>query len=304
MAGVREIVWTIPFDGTVADILHDFYGVSSGVCTQLRRTLGTVSVSDGEAWHPVRLPDRVQAGERLRILLPTETPESVPRYPIDVPILYQDDDIAIVSKPHGLATIPVHGHYGRALPNALACKWGDFVYRPVHRLDRDTSGLMVIARNRLAHGILSGSGMQRDYLALCQGKTELSGTIRVPIGAHPSDPFLRSVRQDGLPACTHYVRLAYRDDVSLLRLHLETGRTHQIRLHMAYLGHPLCGDLPYGGTACGGMQDRHALHSARVELVHPIRRNRCLWTQVPDFVAPYADTELVEAGLQRAFDTL
>ena len=292
MESARIIRIPVERAGTAEQALRAF-GVSSSLCTALRKRLGLVSLESERGPIAIRLTQRLERGQTIRVALPPDCPQPMPVYDLALDIAYQDEDLAIVVKPPHLASIAVHGHYGRALPNALAAVWGDFVYRPVHRLDRDTSGLIVIARNRFAHGALCASGLQREYLALCRGKTDERGIVEAPIGAHPDDLYLRAVRADGAPATTYYRRVAYRDGVSLVRLRLGSGRTHQIRLHMAHIGHPLCCDADYNPDPAppklpnGAVLDRQALHSARVALIHPVTKARLQRTHIPTFATDW-----------------
>lgn len=262
-----------------ADAILKREGVSSGVRKQLRKTLGTVCAvaADGSV-RPIRMVDCLQRGELLQIRLRDESPSSVPAYPHPIPIVYEDDDLAVIDKPAGIAVIPVHGHYGRSLANALAAIWGErFVYRPVNRLDRDTSGLMIVAKHRLAHAALSQGDIKKKYLALCEGLLPEEGVVDAPIALLCEDGMKRCVREDGKPARTLYRRLDYcAGGYSKAEVTLCTGRTHQIRVHMAYIGHPLCCDalyhphcepivLPDQTTLA-----RQALHSSYLQFVHPV----------------------------------
>ncbi|MDE5756002.1 MAG: RluA family pseudouridine synthase [Clostridia bacterium] len=274
----RRIEYVAPFDGRIEDILK-FNGVSSSVCVSLRKSLGLVcKIVDGREI-PLRLVDILSQGEVFCIYLVDEDVKSIPKSDIPVNIVYEDEDIAVIDKQAGLAVIPVRGHYGRCLANALANMWGDFVYRPVNRLDRDTSGLMIVAKNQLAHGVLSAEHIYREYVALCSGvfAGEKSGEINLPI-KRCGESMRREVNADGESAITHYEILNQYADYFSAKFVLKTGRTHQIRVHASHMGYPLCCDKLYNpnpqNVICpsGKTLDRQALHSCKLQFAHPISK--------------------------------
>lgn len=285
----RRLEYVAPFDGIVEDILK-FNGVSSAICTTLRKSMGLVCRIVGEQEIPVRLVDKLLQGESFCIYLVDE-PTPIPKADIPVNIVYQDDDIAVIDKQAGIAVIPVKGHYGRCLVNALANLWGDFVYRPVNRLDRDTSGLMIVAKNSLAHSLLSAGHIYREYVALCSGifTGESNGEIDLPI-KRIGESMRRQVHKDGDRAITNYEILMQYQDYFSAKFVLKTGRTHQIRVHSAYLGHPLCCDRLYNPDSkpviCpnGKVLDRQALHSYRLEFNHPISKKPMTFLSKADFL--------------------
>ena len=220
-----------------------------------------------------------QAGECLSVRLsdPERRSGIVPA-PGPLDIVYEDQDLLVLNKAPGVSVHPGPGHFDDTIGNFLLAYYdskgdgGDF--HPVHRLDRGTSGLLVVARHPHAQEVLKRQlhthDFQRIYLAICHGTpTPKAGTIELPIGPKEGSLVEQMVRLDGKSACTHYQTLRQVGPHCLVQLLLETGRTHQIRVHMAYLGHPLVGDFLYG-TEQLGLLERPALHSAKLSFRHPI----------------------------------
>lgn len=231
----------------------------------------------------------VKAGDEISFE-PSE-PEEYDVEPENIPldIVYEDDMIIVINKPSGMVVHPAPGNYTGTLVNALLYHCKDSlsgvggVMRPgiVHRIDKDTSGLLVVAKCDKAHVALSEElkyhGITREYRALCIGGfKEDEGTVDYPIGRHPKDrKKMAVVKEGGREAVTHYRVLERFGGISYLALELETGRTHQIRVHMSYKGHPLLGDEVYGASKCK-FEERHpklfdgqALHATRLTLTHP-----------------------------------
>jgi 23S rRNA pseudouridine1911/1915/1917 synthase len=196
-------------------------------------------------------------------------------------IVYEDDDLMVVDKPAGLVVHPAPSHRGPTLSEALAGRaaGGPDTWRPgiVHRLDRDTSGLMLVAKSDEVHAALQRElqerEIRREYLALVDGRPDArTGTIDAPIGRDRRDRTRHSIRTDRpRQARTHFEVERSLPRTTLLRVRLETGRTHQIRVHLAAIGHPVCGDPQYGGSTCGARLglSRQFLHSARLLFKHP-----------------------------------
>ncbi len=219
-------------------------------------------------------------GDELKIVLREGSSEGIVPKEQNFEIVYEDEDIMIVNKPHGLPTHPSIGNYENTLANGLMYyfmqKGEDRVFRAVNRLDRDTSGLMCIAKNSYAHHILSKQiqegTLKREYLALVMGDLSEEGTLNAPIARSKEGIIKREVSKSGQTAITHYKSIHRFGKTTLIGLHLETGRTHQIRVHMAHLGYPLVGDWLYGEEI--EQIGRYLLHSAYIELIHPVTGER------------------------------
>ncbi len=218
-------------------------------------------------------------GERVEVAAPDSVAE--PGEPVDVPfaVLFEDAHLLIVDKPAGVVVHPARGHWTGTLAQALAARaaGGEDPSRAgiVHRLDRDTSGLLVVAKSDSVHralkALIATRELRREYLALVQGVPPArSGTVDAPIGRDRRERTRMSIETDEpKEARTHFELLASFADASLLRVVLETGRTHQIRVHLAAIGHPVCGDRQYGASSRYGLQ-RQFLHAARLAFVHPV----------------------------------
>ncbi len=241
---------------------------------------------DGQA---LKTTFRISGGETLRLdALPERQDEVLPQdIPLD--IIHADDDIILINKPAGLVVHPAAGHPDGTLQNALLYFDGSLATLPrsgiVHRLDKDTTGVMVVARSLRAHTSLveqlQARQMSRVYEAVASGETNTSGTVDAPIGRHPRDRKRMAVVLSGKPAVTHFRVMRRFQGFSHLEVSLESGRTHQIRVHMQHIGHPLVGDPVYGKSrkALKGVPDalleairafpRQALHARRLSLAHP-----------------------------------
>lgn len=225
--------------------------------------------------------DKLHGGETLEVEIPDPEPLSLEPEDIPLDIVYEDEDLLVVNKPKGMVVHPAPGHATGTLVHALLYHCGDSlsgvngVLRPgiVHRIDRDTSGLLLVAKNDTAHQSLSAQiaahTFTREYRAVAMGQfAQLEGTISAPIGRHPTDRKKMCVTEkNSKPAVTHYHVLTQYQKAAYLRLTLETGRTHQIRVHLAHIGHPVLGDSVYGKAYPG--IDGQCLHAAKVGFVHP-----------------------------------
>lgn len=241
---------------------------------------------------PVRSTAAVSPGQRLCVTVPElEAGNTIPT-PGDLNIAYEDRWYLVLDKPAGLPVHPGPGHYAGTLGNRLAWHAREqgipFVLRLVNRLDKGTSGLLVAAKSAPAQEALSAllhtEGFVRQYLAICEGEPpQAQGDVNLPLGKAPGALNEYQVLPGGLPALTHYRVVERRQGRSLLSLTLFTGRTHQIRVHMAALGCPLAGDPVYGR---GGAPGRPALHSCRLAMTHPFTGEKLVFTApLPDDLA-------------------
>lgn len=237
---------------------------------------------------------RVRTDDQIRVILPPAvTPDIIPEeIPLD--ILYEDDDVIIVNKPKGMVVHPAPGHYQGTLVNALLAHCGqrlsgiNGVLRPgiVHRIDRDTTGSVIACKNDKAHACIAQQLKEhtivRKYHAIVHGNLkDEEGTIHTLIGRHPGDRKKMAVlKTGGKDAITHYKVIKRFDKFTYIECSLETGRTHQIRVHMAYLGHPLLGDMVYGPKNCPYKLEGQTLHAKILGFHHP-KTNEYIETDAP-----------------------
>lgn len=292
----RTFVYSIT--GTTASSVNTFLksqGFSSRNLIQLKKTAGTILLNGT----PVFLNHPLKEGDVLTIHnIEDDISENI--VPVNIPlnIIYEDEDLMVINKPAGMPIHPSMNHYDNSLANGLALYFAEqnlpFVFRCVNRLDRDTSGLTIIAKHSISAGILSSMvaakscispeapniGITREYLAIVRGHlSPESGTITAPIARKSDSIIEREVNfETGEHAVTHYRLIDEKNGHSLVSLHLETGRTHQIRVHLRHIGFPIVGDYLYNPD--NEYITRQALHSHRLTFVHPI-------THIPmDYTAP------------------
>jgi 23S rRNA pseudouridine1911/1915/1917 synthase len=253
---------------------------------------------------PADPADRVTAGDVVEFEIPEAYVAEAAAEPIAVEVVYEDQDIAVINKPAGMVVHPAPGHHTGTLVNALLGRGGSWSVvggsaRPgiVHRLDKGTSGLIVVARNDASHRALSSQlkdrSLSRTYMAIALGHVkDDAGELEGPIGRDPKERKRMAVVSGGRFARTRYEVVGRRRGHTLLRCDLDTGRTHQIRVHLAALGHPIAGDAEYGGRAPGEPQ-RPMLHAWRLRLRHPATKSEMSF-EVP----PPADFEAFWASLE------
>ena len=247
---------------------------------------------DGQCVAPKQV---VWSGGKVRVepeLHPSETPFLAEDIALD--IVYEDDALLVVNKPAGLVVHPGSGNWQGTLLNALLHHAPQLACIPragiVHRLDKDTSGLLVVAKTLTSQTDLvrqlQARSVKRDYLAVVQGLVARDGKVDAPLGRHPSQRVKMAIVHNGKPAITHYTVLEHFDHHTLIQCSLETGRTHQIRVHMQSIGHPLAGDPVYGGRPLNlppllsdavKILGRQALHAKRLGLIHPVSGEAMEW---------------------------
>jgi 23S rRNA pseudouridine1911/1915/1917 synthase len=233
---------------------------------------------------PLKPAEKVRAGTVIRVEIPTVEVDLHPEEDVPFDVVHVDEDIIVVDKPAGVVVHPGSGRSTGTLVNGLMARYPDIVgvgqegrWGIVHRLDRDTSGLLVVARSDRAYDrlieMMKSRDVSRRYLSVVQGLfTNTIGTIEAPIGRDPLNPTRMHVMRSGREARTHYRRLAdwSTKDVSLLSVMLDTGRTHQIRVHLRSIGHQIIGDGVYGRRGVGGDPGRPWLHARELAFDHPI----------------------------------
>lgn len=271
-----QLEWVIHEDADGL-LIREFLGkqhISKRALTAIKFSGGKIMV-DGKEQN-VRY--RLKKGERLTVVFPPEMPsESLQAENIPLSIVYEDPYLLVISKPAGMNTIPSREHPSGSLANALLGyyekKGIQAAPHIVTRLDRHTSGLVLAVKSRHIHHLFSEMqkrrGVKRTYQALAEGIfLNQQGTIEQPIGRKESSIIERTVREDGQYACTHYKVLRQYDQFAHVQLTLDTGRTHQIRVHLSFIGHPLLGDDLYGGNT--SFISRQALHCANLQFYHPV----------------------------------
>lgn len=255
---MRNIEYT--YSGNTSVTLQNFLrksGVSARLLKKLKRQPNGIT-RNGSL---IRSIDMVENGDVISLNIDDDR-FLEPNPKLDVPIAYENDYAVIFDKPANMPVHPSIKHQGDTLGNYFAYRYPDLTFRPVNRLDRNTSGLCAAAKNPHSANMLQGN-IEKTYYAVVCGKTQPYGTINAPIAREQETIILRTVREDGKPSVTHYKTIKQNDKYSLVEIHLETGRTHQIRVHFSYIGFPLAGDELYGGS-CEDIQS-HALHCGKLE---------------------------------------
>ena len=270
--------------------IYDFlchHGYSRHIRTWLKQHPGSVRLNGKEAlfYFPLK------TGDLLEITLEEEQPsENIIPVCLPLHIIYEDEDLMVIDKPANMPVHPSIGNYTNTLANGVAAyldaKGEHSPFRCINRLDRDTSGALILAKNTFSAAVLStqmrNRQIRRTYLAVVEGITPPNGTISAPISRVDDSVIERHVDfLHGEPAVTHYERLETKNEHSLLEIHLETGRTHQIRVHMGYIGHPLPADYLYHPKY--DCFKRQPLHSLQLKFRHPVTdKSMCLLAPVPE----------------------
>jgi 23S rRNA pseudouridine1911/1915/1917 synthase len=282
--GIRELV--IPdeqggqrLDLALAALLPEFSR------TRIQNWIRARKIEVDDGWGTTKM--RVSGGEAVRVAIePGGTPDSPEAIPLDV--VYEDPQLLVINKPVGLVVHPGSGNPRGTLLNALLHHAPQVAELPragiVHRLDKDTSGLLVVAKTLMACTDLvrqlQARTVRREYLALVYGEIDRAGTVDAPLARDPHNRTRRGVHPMGKPAITHYEVVERFPGVTLVRCKLETGRTHQIRVHMQHIGHPLVGEQVYSASRRSHHRipfPRQALHAARLGLAHPVTREYLQW---------------------------
>lgn len=268
MSEILRFTVPLQFDKKPAKwFLKDFCALSTRMITRLKREKEGIMVN-GKI---LRTVDPVFAGQEVVIRLPQEEPSFIEPVPGTLDIVYEDSFLLIVNKPPHMPVHPVKQHQRDTLANIVAhysqSRGERYVFRALNRLDRDTSGLVMLCKDKFTAFKLKNK-VEKTYFALVHGTLSGSGTINAPIGLAEDSKIVRHVLPEGAPSVTHYQSLYSSKEYSYIRLTLETGRTHQIRCHMAHLGHPLLGDDLYGGSL--DRITRQALHCGEMRFDHPV----------------------------------
>lgn len=272
----RVLEYEIPseYDGAnITTVLKQHFKISTNLIKDLKKYKEGIQVN-GE--HK-RVVDLAAKGDILKITIRDTASENI--VPTDIPldIVYEDEDVLVINKPSNMSTHPSMGNYENSLANGVMyyykSKGEERVFRAVNRLDKDTSGLMAVAKNSYIHARLGEEiqkkELKRKYMCIVCGDVERDGTVDAPIRRADGSVINRIVAPDGQRAVTHYRVVKRYGEYTLLEMELETGRTHQIRVHMAYIGHPLVGDWLYG-TEDHNIAKRQMLHSCYLCFTHPI----------------------------------
>ena len=278
MKRILEYIIPVEFEGKTIEEFLASKGYGQKTQIELKKT-DRNAVIDGE-W--VYLRRVLKAGEKLTITIEEQASSDIPPVNLPFEIVYEDEDILVINKPANMPIHPSLGNYENTLANAVAYyfqqKGEGFVFRCVNRLDRDTSGLTILAKHYLSAAILhtqvTDREIHREYIAIVQGEDiDDEGTVDLPIGRAEESVIERKVDfENGQRAVTHYKVLARKNGLAKIWLKLETGRTHQIRVHMKAIGHPLIGDWLYNPE--NDIMDRQALHSYRLSFVHPVTKEK------------------------------
>ena len=264
------LIFIVPkeYDGAICkEFLKKHCKISTRLITKLVRTENGITRDDSL----IRTIDRVHFGDKIKVKLPKDNNEIVPVMG-ELDVKYEDEYILVVDKPPNMPVHPTKNHQRDTLANIVRyyalSKGEDYTFRAINRIDRDTSGLVIIAKDRFtANGL---KGLYKEYTAVCQGDIVEDGTVDKNIRLKPDSKMVREVNENGAKAVTHYFVLEKNKDYSLVRCVLETGRTHQIRCHMSYLGYPLAGDDLYGGNTRN--ISRQALHCSFLRFIHPVTK--------------------------------
>lgn len=267
MEETLQFIVPAAYDGdTVQNFLRRDCGLSWRMVVRLKHTENGITV-DGEHTRSI---DRLRVGQTVTLTMPDEQVK-IEGADLPLDVVYEDEHVLVVNKPPYLAVHPSAGKPEPTLANAVVAYYeksgAPHSFRPVNRLDRNTSGLLLAGKNPHVVYALAGN-VKKEYRAIVLGTVLENGTVDAPIRVKEGCTITREVGEGGKPSVTHYEVLASDEELSYLRVWLETGRTHQIRVHLSSLGFPLAGDTMYGADET--VLPRHALHCGKMEFVHPI----------------------------------
>lgn len=295
----NKLSWICESEGTVKDTLLNKMGMSVRLMVSLKSGDG-IRKNNKKA----SVKETVEKGDLIEACFPEEKNDYMPQK-IDLTIHYEDDDLLVVEKPYDMVVHPTKTHYNDTMLNGILYYFKEnnihSKVRFVNRLDRYTSGVLLVAKNKFAHSFMSKNNglweMDKEYIAVVQGQMSGEGTIKGKI-ALAEDGIKREVRSDGQEAITHYRVIASSEKASLLSIQLETGRTHQIRVHMSHLGHPLLGDELYGGDTSAIA--RQALHATKLGFFSPRKEKK----QEIKIMLPDDIRELIDRLFGLSFDKI
>lgn len=262
---------------SIRDYLREVQAFSRGLLVSVKHEGGSIRVNGEEE----RVSYQLVAGDILSVEFPAETvSKSLRAEEMALEIVYEDEWLIVVNKPARMAVVPSPQHRSGTLANGLLAHYGKAAERTgtihiVTRLDADTSGLVLAAKNRYSHSLLAAQqkmgAVKRRYTAITEGIPEKEkGTIEAPIGRKDGSIIERAVTPEGKRAVTHYETIGRIEGHAILQVELETGRTHQIRVHLSHIGHPLAGDDLYGGAL--SLLQRQALHCTEISFLHPVTK--------------------------------
>ncbi len=254
---------------TIKNIIRNHLGISSAIMIKLKKHTDGILVNGINQ----KVNTVLKKGDVLTINIRDACSKNIEPVEIALDILYEDNDILAVNKPRNMPTHPSQNHHGDTLANGVMYRYknSDFTFRPITRLDKDTSGVVLIAKNPFSAAKLSKQmhslNIQKQYVAVCHGIFDTKqGTIDAPIARVTNSMILRHISAQGKPAVTEYDVIREKNDISLVRLYPKTGRTHQLRVHMAHIFHPIYGDDLYGSPILDG---HTLLHCEKICFCHP-----------------------------------